>query len=239
MIETEKLIINRKVYETVRKARQVIEFDTDKPVDKEVIKDLLEKTYEITPSKNNMAAWQVHVLGPEHQNYKDILFKGSADNDTLSNKGTDIPDVGHIRELQGIPRENPVYRCLSTAPYVLIVTQRQSSLESPYQKEAWSRGIFYDPCTEKGLSESRENICVECGLFAMNLRSLAIERGIDTSFICNFNKDLEAEVWKQIPFVDKRVNILISIGYGKQYRRDLYPIKFDYKPSIDKIIKWV
>ena len=32
-----------------------------------------EKTYEITPSKNNMAAWQVHVLGPKHQKYKSKL----------------------------------------------------------------------------------------------------------------------------------------------------------------------
>ena len=92
------------IYETVKKARHVLEFDTDKPVDKEVMKDLLEKTYEITPSKNNMVAWQVHVLGPEHQNYKDILYEGSAKNDTLSNKGTDIPDIGAIKEEQGIPR---------------------------------------------------------------------------------------------------------------------------------------
>ena len=111
------------IYETVRKARHVLEFDTDKPVDKEVMKDLLEKTYEITPSKNNMVAWQVHVLGPEHQNYKDILYEGSAKHDTRSNKGTDIPDIGAINEEQGIPRQYTMYRCLNTAPYVLILTE--------------------------------------------------------------------------------------------------------------------
>ena len=42
MINTEKLVINKKVYETIRKARHVHEFYTykDKPVDKEVMKDL-------------------------------------------------------------------------------------------------------------------------------------------------------------------------------------------------------
>jgi|TARA_B100001059_G_scaffold102221_1_gene101962 nitroreductase len=230
------------IYETVKKARHVHEFYTykEKPVDKEVLKDLLEKTYEITPSKNNMAAWQVHVLGPEHQKYKDALFEGSAANDTLSNIGNkDYVDIGHENEKKGIPRENVMYRSLNTAPYVLIVTQRKSELTSPYQKDAWSRGIFYDPCTEKGLADSRENICVECGLFAMNFRALAIEKGIDTTYTCNFNKQLDTKVWKQLPFVDRRVNVMISVGYGKKYRRDIHPITYDYKPSINKIIKWL
>ena len=227
------------IYETIRKARHVLEFDTDKPVDKEVMKDLLEKTYEITPSKNNMVAWQVHVLGPEHQNYKDILYEGSAKSDTRSNKGTDIPDIGAIKEEQGIPRQYTMYRCLNTAPYVLILTERKASLVSQYQKDAWNRGIFYDPCTEKGLADSRENICVECGLFAMNFRALAIEKGIDTTYTCNFNKQLDTHVWKQLPFVDRRVNVMISVGYGKKYRREIHPITYDYKPSIDKIVKWV
>ena len=45
MINTDKLVINKKVYETIRKARHVHEFYTykDKPVDKEVMEDLLEK----------------------------------------------------------------------------------------------------------------------------------------------------------------------------------------------------
>ncbi len=225
------------IYETVRKARHVIEFDTDKPVDKGVMIDLLEKTYEITPSKNNMVAWQVHVLGPEHQNYKDIIFEESAKNDTRSNKGNDIPDIGAIRETYGIKRKAVMYKCMTTAPYLLIVTQRKSSLVSQYQKEAWSRGIFYDPCTEEGLIESRENICIECGLFGMNFRSLAIERGIDTAYTCNFNKDMK--VWKKLPFVDRRVNLLISVGYGKRYRRDMYSTEYDHKPSVDKIINWL
>ena len=227
------------IYETVRKARHVLEFDTDKPVDKQVMKDLLEKTYEITPSKNNMVAWQVHVLGPEHQNYKDILYKGSAKNDTHSNKATNIPDIGAIMEEQGRERENAGYKCLNTAPYVLILTERKSSLVSQYQIDAFKRGIFYEPCTEQGLIDSRENINVECGLFAMNFRSLAIERGIDTAYTMCFSKNLKADVWRKLPFINRNVNLLISVGYGKQYRRDIYSTEYDHKPSIDKIVNFV
>ena len=227
------------IYETVRKARHVLEFDTDKPVDKQVMKDLLEKTYEITPSKNNMVAWQVHVLGPEHQNYKDILYKGSAKQDTRSNKATNIPDIGSIYEEQGNERENAGYKCLKTAPYILILTERKSSLVSQYQIDAFKRGIFYEPCTEQGLIDSRENINVECGLFAMNFRSLAIERGIDTAYTMCFSKNLKADVWKKLPFINRNVNLLISVGYGKQYRRDIYSTEYDHKPSIDKIVNFV
>ena len=73
----------------------------------------------------------------------------------------------------------------------------------------------------------------------MNFRALAIEKGIDTTYTCNFNKQLDTKVWKQLPFVDRRVNVMISVGYGKKYRRDIHPITYDYKPSIDKIVKWV
>ena len=227
------------IYETVRKARHVLEFDTNKPVDKQVMKDLLEKTYEITPSKNNMVAWQVHVLGPEHQNYKDILYNGSAKHDTRSNKATNIPDIGAIMEEQGREREDPGYKCLNTAPYVLILTERKSSLVSQYQIDAFKRGIFYEPCTEQGLIDSRENINVECGLFAMNFRSLAIEKGIDTSYTMCFSKNLNTDVWRKLPFINRNVNLIISVGYAKQYRRDIYSTEYDHKPSIDKIVNFV
>ena len=87
------------VYSTFSMPRHVVEFDRSKPIiEKKVIDDILKRCYEIIPSKNNIVGWQVHVLGPEHQKYKDIIFRESAKNDTRSNKGSDIPDVGAIKE---------------------------------------------------------------------------------------------------------------------------------------------
>ena len=226
------------VYSTFSMPRHVVEFDRSKPIiEKKVIDDILKRCYEIIPSKNNIVGWQVHVLGPEHQKYKDIIFRESAKNDTRSNKGSDIPDVGAIKEEQGIPRKQVMYKHMTSCQYLLIMTQRLANLASEYQKDAWGRGIFYDPCTEEGLVESREAIALECGFFAYAFRGLAIEKGIDTSFTGNFSRS--PDVWKELPFVDRRVNLLISVGYGKVYRRAILPITYDYKPSPEDIIKWV
>ena len=226
------------VYSTFSMPRHVVEFDRSKPIiEKKVIDDILKRCYEIIPSKNNIVGWQVHVLGPEHQKYKDIIFRESAKNDTRSNKGSDIPDVGAIKEEQGIPRKQVMYKHMTSCQYLLIMTQRLANLASEYQKDAWGRGIFYDPCTEEGLKLSREAIALECGFFAYAFRGLAIEKGIDTSFTGNFSRS--PDVWIELPFVDRRVNLLISVGYGKVYRRAILPITYDYKPSPEDIIKWV
>ena len=44
---------------------------------------------------------------------------------------------------------------------------------------------------------------------------------------------------KKLPFINRNVNLLISVGYGKQYRRDIYSTEYDHKPSIDKIVNFV
>ena len=46
----------------------------------------------------------------------------------------------------------------------------------------------------------------------MNFRSLAIERGIDTSYTMCFSKNLKADVWRKLPFINRNVNLLISVN---------------------------
>ena len=44
---------------------------------------------------------------------------------------------------------------------------------------------------------------------------------------------------EEIIFIDRNVNLLISVGYGKSYRRDIYSTEYDHKPSIDNIVNFV
>tara|TARA_B100001057_G_scaffold499747_1_gene611609 strand:- start:19492 stop:20184 length:693 start_codon:yes stop_codon:yes gene_type:complete len=226
--------IGKMILDNLKKPRHVTEYDITKPlISKDVISELLKNAYEVTPSKNNIVAWQVHVLGPEHQKYKDIIYDKSCDNDTRMNKGnTEFEDIA-----SGTERKDVNYANLTSCQYLLIITQRLGTLTSTYQKLAWKRGIFFDPCTEKGLEDSREPICVESGMFAMAFRGLAAEKGIDTSFTGNFSRS--PEHWKELPFIDRRVNLMITVGHAKKYRRETFPIDYDYKPNYEDIIKWI
>ena len=66
---------------------------------------------------------------------------------------TNIPDIETIKEEQEEKDNIYEYRCLNTAPYVLILTERKSSLVSQYQIDAFKRNIFYDPCTEQNFKK--------------------------------------------------------------------------------------
>ena len=72
MINTEKLVINKKVYETIRKARHVHEFYTykDKPVDKEVMKDKLKKDIAVETAVSILRDWDA-------ENIKNVFVSSS------------------------------------------------------------------------------------------------------------------------------------------------------------------
>tara|TARA_B110000977_G_scaffold193984_1_gene269791 strand:- start:6965 stop:7516 length:552 start_codon:yes stop_codon:yes gene_type:complete len=54
--------------------RQIRSFDSEKIPSRELIEDLLHKTFSLTPSKQNIFPYSVHVIGPEHYALKDELY---------------------------------------------------------------------------------------------------------------------------------------------------------------------
>ena len=226
------------IYEILKKHKHVMEYDEETDIIKKSdIVHLLRQAWDITPSKNNIMAWQVFVIGPDNQNYKNAVYDICSENEDRSNRKNKNADVDKT-----IGRK-PAYANIKSCQYLLIITQRLGGPLNGYQQRQWDKGIFYDPCTEDGLVSSRENIAVECGIFGANFRALAIERGIDTSFTANFKKDsghpnYDLSDWKKLPFVNRRVNLIMTIGHGKKYRNR--PEEFhDPKPNFGTIVKWV
>jgi len=54
--------------------RQIRSFDEEKIPSRELIDDLLRKTFSLTPSKQNIFPYSVHVIGPEHYDLKGELY---------------------------------------------------------------------------------------------------------------------------------------------------------------------
>ena len=74
------------VYDILKKRKYVLDYETHAEIDKELIIDLLQKAWKVTPSKNNFMPYKVHVIGPERRKLKESIFlkslkhEGAADN---------------------------------------------------------------------------------------------------------------------------------------------------------------
>ena len=65
--------------------RQIRSFDKEKIPPRELIDDLLRKTFLLAPSKQNIFPYSVHVIGAEHHTLKDELYILSQHLDDKSN----------------------------------------------------------------------------------------------------------------------------------------------------------
>ena len=112
-------------YELLSKRNHIHKYEKDKIPPKELIDDLLYKTWKTTPSKNNFMPYHVNVLGPEHVDEKASITKKCMANKKEINEDK-IPkhyskDHGDKWEEDG---SNPSFIHINTAPYVLVFTQR-------------------------------------------------------------------------------------------------------------------
>ena len=112
-------------YKLLSKRNHIHRYKEDKIPPKELIDDLLYKAWKTTPSKNNFMPYHVNVLGPEHVDEKASITKKCMVNKKQINEEK-IPkhyskDHGDKWEEDG---SNPSFIHISTAPYVLVFTQR-------------------------------------------------------------------------------------------------------------------
>lgn len=207
-----------------------MEYDEEADIIKKSdIVDLLKKTWEITPSKNNLMPWQVFVIGPDNQNYKNIVYNICSKNEDIANSVNEYKDNDYIKG------RNPAYANIKSCQYLLIMTQRLSGPLNAYQQKQWDNGVFYDSYTEEGLADSENTICIECGIFGANFSALAIEKEIDTSYTLCFTGKIK--YWKELPFINRPVTLLMTIGHGKKYRKNI--IFNDPKPNFERIVKLI
>jgi len=215
------------------KRKHVMEYDTDVEAPKRsLINSLLQRAWKVTPTKNNLMPYKIHVLGPEHQHYKNLVFLNSCKNEIWANSHNKIKGMDEIEQIK-----SPAYENIKSCAYLLIFQLRLAGDFNPYQQSCWDRGVYYDPATEEGLMDSLPAISIECGMFATALCGLCLENRIDASYTLNFSRT--DSDWKDLPFVDRRVLLLMTLGKGKKYRQNDQEYKDDFKPDYHKIINFI
>lgn len=223
------------IEETFKKRFQARRFLKDKIPDKELIKSLLEKTFELVSSKQSLIPYKVNVLGPEHLVIKQKLQNLSSwhweTHEERSRKSIERIHYGTIQIL---------------APYLIIFTDREVNDPNPAVLKKIEKGHPY-PSLKLGNAQAGKSL--EIGMFSSILTGLCLEQGLAVSYTkCypnsyRFRKRYRLELDKDdimleiIDIIESHMMLLMSIGYpaGKNFIKD-----FDeYKPPIENIIKWI
>lgn len=217
------------VYVTLQKRRHVYKY-LDMTPDKELINTILQKTWEVTPSKNNFMAYTAHVMS--EQKYKDALYKICVQNEISQNEKNTL--VEHL-EL------NPNYENILSAPYIIVFTMRYEDQPSVFQQRMWDKGVYYEAMDEPHIDDMIGTSSLEVGMFANTLSALCVENGLDSSYTICIKKDLK--YWDSFPFVTRTPIMAMTIGYAKQYRYDVGLeegwIHQDHRPNYDRIVNFV
>ena len=206
--------------------RQIRRFNHIDIPDKTLIQNLLDKTWRLVPSKQQLMPYKVFVLGPDRKKEKEIIFDQSTIVEEKQN-----PDVKYNSG-----------QCTNIfAPYVLIFTPRLSK-GSPAVRQRIKDGQTYTVCDPEKYRDDVQITSIEIGMFASVLTYLCRENEIDVSYNKNFlHWPQFKEYWKDLPFVDDPPYLLMSLGYrrykDKPIQRPL--IEEEYKENIDEIINWI
>ena len=220
------------------KRRQIRFFDQEVVPEQSTIESILNRTYELVPSKQNMIPYKVHILGPEHTEIKDRLY-------FLASR-QELPEAFEEQRLKKTYRGNTQLR----APYVLLFEKRCPT-PNQYILDRIEQGHNYPECDLKKHNDFKTGPAVEIGMFISILTGLCVEQDIDISYTQCLPDVRKKNGEKINPFKDYNINfidnfvfIAISLGYrnrNKEYKdyilsRDTN--KGEIKPPVSDIIKW-
>ena len=217
-------------YDIIKKRKHVRSYDMNVIPPREDIEEVLQKAYELTPSKQNCVPYQVNVLGPDKQDEKEKIYKNVVGNHKFMEIYGAYPWKGEK------DRENPDYQHVRYNPYLLLITMRWVRKTNEWYQHQISLGHYMEQMDERRVKEGDDSngTAVEIGLYATNLTGLIVEKGLDLSYCLCFHRNLKH--WVDVDYVNYRPMLLISIGKAKEYRGI---VQGDIKSNIEDIVKWI
>ena len=217
----------------LEKYKYVLEYDSTANIEKDTIDSILEKTWKITPSKNNFMPYSVFILGQDKQELKDEVYKLCIKQEEVSNG---IPNIEDIRYQNFKPQFWNVVSC----SYLLIFTPRVETMPNPWQLHCIQQGNVYIQMNEDKVQNMAKISSIEIGMFANTFAYFCLEKNIDVSFTMCFSNDVKD--WQNISSdIKYPPTILMSVGKGLRYRQPAqHPIEeLDLKPNYERIVNFV
>lgn len=212
--------------------RHVLKFKDELPPRND-IEEVLWKAWKVTPSKQNFMPYQITILGPEAKEEKIALW-----NLARANKK-------HVNESHSsIPWEedgdNGNYLYLKTAPYSIIFSQRVCKPNPFVERCIRDLNDHYEQMHESGLDAMMRTTAVEIGMFAANMGTFALEKGIQVNYNACFPSKIEK--WSTLPIIKYNPLLIGGMGYCEVPRRNSHSAKLlkdDLKPELSEMLKWI
>ena len=237
------------------KRRQIrAAWDQKRIPSKELIHNLLKSAQNVSPSKQNLFPFKVHVFGPDNVRDQDIISqicclwaKGAVNNWDVDRDTNNIDN-------------------LKRAPWILVFESRlcdPNTFVLEYSKwveeEHWwtrftqcDKDRFRENCNTKLTS-------IEVGMFVQTLAGLCLENDLAISYIRSFpdwtwsgqkkeynkNKNKQGLDWSALPCITEHPLFVVQIGYKANIRdpmatnvNDRSRTFLEDKPSIDTIVEY-
>jgi hypothetical protein len=221
------------------KRRQIrAAWDQKKLPSKEIIYDLLKRTLNIAPSKQNLFPFEIYAYGPNDLEKKKIvgqicsLYKtgsvnhmdeGEKSDGIVKTAAGDIDVRDHVFDEAG--------NDMRISPWVLVFTQRLCKPNN-FVKEYSELHNDYNRFTQVDEKRFRESAnkalaCVEIGMFTKILAGLCLENNLGISYIKSFpewtwkggrgeyskNKNKNGLDWDSLPEITECPIMVVQIGY--------------------------
>lgn len=228
------------IEELFSKRRQIrAAWDQQKLPSTELVKDLLNRSLNISPSKQNLYPFKIHAFGPHNPEEKRIVGQICSLWKTGSvNHWDDKDKDGDFKSYHGelnskdfmLDDSGNDYRL---APWVLVFEQRlckpnnfcigHSALHSDTPEHRFTQ---VDPKRFRGLCNTKLT-CIEIGMFLQTLAGLCLENDIGISYIRSFRewawnsamqkytKDIgpDGSNWDDLPEITECPLMVCQLGY--------------------------
>ena len=251
LIETIKIGPKYMNYSHMHKYQYVMKYDTEKLPDPFIIKQSLYEAWASTPSKQQFMPYNIFVLGPNDKKVKEMIYYKALVKEYQTNFpkwDVDVSDHLAVEKAFLSHRSLPQYLNYKTAPYILICTQRVEDQINPFNKIQISKGFNFEQTTiEWQTDPKRKNraqglAMIEIGMFTQAFSNLCLKHNIDISHTRCLPTTMDFWTEPEFSFLENPPQLIMSAGFGKEYRRDFYPDLthgMDYRPNFERIVKFI
>jgi hypothetical protein len=228
----------KSIKNVLEKRKHVYAYKDDDIPSYETIKGIFLRSWQITPSKQNIMPYKVNILGPNARETKEKIYDLVVGNHyRMDDEGLKEGTITKVTR-----KENPHYRHVLHNPYLVVFSQRvctEKDINLFYKRVIKDEGHFMEQASKKWVEHIKASTSIEVGLFAQNVAALCLEQDLDYSFTACFPGP--AKDWHEIKFVEHDVLLLMSIGKGKIYRRNFIAeitSDHDYKTAFENVVQF-
>lgn len=220
------------------KRRQIRFFDKENYPDVNLVKQLINITYELVPSKQNLMPYKVHVIGPYNTEVNKELYRLAC-----------INELGEHNYRQRFEEEISGNTQLLYAPYNLLFEKRLPEANT-FVRERLKEGHPYNNLDPKSHHLETNDTKIEIGMFCSILTGLCMEKNIDVSYTAclpsikrNRVTDEITNPFVNLPFINENIFLALSLGYRHPTVDENYMLSRlanvgEIKPNINDVINW-